>query len=110
LLGSHSFPLCQSVGDAVIGYLKEVRPKSSHRELFLTMRAPYRPITSGTLWPVVARKLRQGSADSQLARQTQCPAWVLSIWNQPRVHRGFSATVGYPETATGVPAIHLLAR
>jgi integrase/recombinase XerD len=58
LLGTHSFPLCQSVGDAVIRYLKEVRPTSSHRELFLTMRAPYRPITSGTLWPVVARRLQ----------------------------------------------------
>jgi site-specific recombinase XerD len=58
LLGSHSFPLCQSVGDAIIRYLKEVRPTSSCRELFLTMRAPYRPITSGTLWPVVARRLR----------------------------------------------------
>jgi len=58
LLGSHLFPLCQSVGDAIIRYLKEVRPTSSCRELFLTMRAPFRPLTSGTLWPVVARRLR----------------------------------------------------
>ncbi len=58
LLGSHSFPLCQTVGEAFIRYLKEVRPRSTHRELFLTLRAPIRPLTSGTLWPVVARRLR----------------------------------------------------
>jgi integrase/recombinase XerD len=59
LLGSHSFPLCQPVGEAVIRYLKEARPASSCRELFLTMRAPYRAITSGTLWPIVGLRLRQ---------------------------------------------------
>gem|GEM_PF-5673596 len=44
--------------EARLRYLKEVRPKSSCRELFLAMRAPFRPLTSGTLWPVVARRLR----------------------------------------------------
>ncbi len=59
LLGSHPFPLCQDVGGAIIRYVKEVRPKSSPcRELFLTMRAPFRPLSSGSLWPVVARRLR----------------------------------------------------
>ena len=59
LLGSHPFPLCQDVGEAIIRYVKEVRPKSSScRELFLTRRAPFRPLSSGSLWPVVARQLR----------------------------------------------------
>lgn len=58
LLGSHPFPLCQDVGEAIIRYVKEVRPKSACRELFLTMRAPFRSLSSGTLWPVVARRLR----------------------------------------------------
>jgi site-specific recombinase XerD len=57
-LGSHSFPLVQSVGDAIIRYLKEMRPPSSHREIFLTVRAPFRPLRSGTLWPIVGRRLR----------------------------------------------------
>lgn len=59
LIGSHSFPLCQSVGEAIIRYMKEVRPRSSRRELFLTMRAPFRPLTSIALWPVVARRLQK---------------------------------------------------
>jgi integrase/recombinase XerD len=58
LLGSHSFPLCQSVGEVIIRYLKEVRPQSSSRELFLTMRAPFRPLTSGALCQLVARQLK----------------------------------------------------
>jgi integrase/recombinase XerD len=57
-LGKHNFPLVQSVGDAIIRYLKEVRPPSPHREVFLTVRAPFRPLTAGTLWPVVGRRLR----------------------------------------------------
>jgi len=58
LLGNHSFPLCQTVGEAIIRYLKVVRPRSSARELFLTMRAPFRPLTSGALCQLVARQLK----------------------------------------------------
>lgn len=58
LIGNHSFPLCQTVGEAIIRYLREVRPKSPLRDVFLTMRPPYRAITATTLWPVVARRLR----------------------------------------------------
>jgi site-specific recombinase XerD len=42
----------------VVRYLRKVRPASQEREVFLTCRAPYRPLHSGTLWPVVARRLR----------------------------------------------------
>jgi len=51
-----SWPLIRSVGDAVLRYLKEVRPKSSHREVFLTLRTPFRPLSC--TWPIVARRLR----------------------------------------------------
>jgi integrase/recombinase XerD len=57
--GSHSFPLEQSVGSAIIRYLKEVRPKSPHRQVFLTMRAPVCPLSGGAMWAVVGRQLRK---------------------------------------------------
>jgi site-specific recombinase XerD len=57
-LTSQPFPLAHSAAEAILRYLKEARPLSTHREVFLTTRAPFRPITSGTLWPVVARRLR----------------------------------------------------
>ena len=39
------FPLVEGVGQALIRYIKEVRPKSSsYSEIFLTFNAPYRPL------------------------------------------------------------------
>jgi site-specific recombinase XerD len=55
--GAHAYPLSRTVGDAVVRYLKEVRPRSEHRVVFLTMRPPFRPLQSG-LWRIVARRLR----------------------------------------------------
>lgn len=55
---AQEYPLVRSVGDAVVRYLRKVRPDSERREVFLTCRAPYRPLHSGTLWPLVARRLR----------------------------------------------------
>jgi site-specific recombinase XerD len=57
--GSHSFPLEQSVGVAIIRYLKEVRPKSPHCQVFLTMRSPICPLSGGAMWAVVGRQLRK---------------------------------------------------
>ena len=37
------FPLCTEAGEAIIRYLREVRPRSTHRELFLTLHAPHKP-------------------------------------------------------------------
>lgn len=37
------FPLCAEAGDAIICYLREVRPRSAHRQLFLTEQMPHRP-------------------------------------------------------------------
>jgi len=59
IAASHSFPLRPSVGAAIIRYLKEVRPKSPHRQVFLTLRAPVGPISNGAMWAVVSRQLRQ---------------------------------------------------
>lgn len=59
--GSHSFPLHEGVGAAIVRYLKEVRPKSRCREVFLTRHAPIGPLSGGALWAVVGRQL-QGRA------------------------------------------------
>ena len=39
-----TYPLTRSVGDAILRYLQEVRPRSSHRELFLSLTPPFRPV------------------------------------------------------------------
>jgi site-specific recombinase XerD len=56
--GTQTYPLARPVGEAVLRYLQEVRPRCGHREVFLTLRAPCRPLASCALWPIVARRLR----------------------------------------------------
>ena len=34
-----------TVGNAILRYLKEARPRSAHRELFLSVEAPIRPLS-----------------------------------------------------------------
>jgi integrase len=51
------YPLIRSVGDALLRYLKEVRPQSSHREVFLTLVHPIRPL-HGSVQHAVHRRLR----------------------------------------------------
>jgi integrase/recombinase XerD len=55
---TQTYPLSRPVGDAVLRYLKEVRPRCACREVFLTRCAPIRPLTTFALWPIVARRLR----------------------------------------------------
>jgi integrase len=45
------------VGDAVLRYLREVRPRCDRREVFLTVRAPFRPLAFA-LGAMVQRRLR----------------------------------------------------
>ena len=51
-----TYPLCQPVGDAVLGYLKQVRPRSRHRQVFLTLRAPVRPLARSGLTTLASRR------------------------------------------------------
>ena len=51
-----AFPLLPSVGNAIYRYLKQVRPRSARREVFLTLCAPYRPIRN--MNNVVSRRLQ----------------------------------------------------
>ena len=52
-----NYPLCRPVGDAVIRYLREVRPRSDRRQVFLTLVAPFRPLVAKSLGRAVYRRL-----------------------------------------------------
>jgi site-specific recombinase XerD len=51
------YPLVHSIGDAIVRYLREVRPRTSRREIFLTLRAPFRPLSTGTMYRVVSSRM-----------------------------------------------------
>jgi len=57
-----TLPLQPQVGNAIVRYLREGRPKSEKREVFLTLRAPPRPLSTGGLYHVVRRHLSRVSS------------------------------------------------
>lgn len=51
------YPLNAEVGNAIARYLKEARPGSKHRSLFLTICAPIRPLSAASMTPIVHSRL-----------------------------------------------------
>ncbi len=52
-----TYPLSAAVGEAILRYLREARPRSSHRAVFLTLRPPYRPLSADGFSIMVHRRL-----------------------------------------------------
>jgi integrase/recombinase XerD len=62
--GRDSFlPLVAAVGKAVLKYLQKGRPQTETREVFLRLRAPYRPLLNSSLHAVIGRRLRQAGIE-----------------------------------------------
>jgi len=53
---SEPYPLSPTVGEAIVRYLERVRPRSSYREIFLTVTAPIQPLGDGAVRRMVARR------------------------------------------------------
>ena len=55
-----TFPLTPSVGNALMDYLLKVRPDAgSQRALFLTLQAPFRPLTGGAIGMIVRSRAKR---------------------------------------------------
>ncbi|MFK7822330.1 MAG: tyrosine-type recombinase/integrase [Planctomycetaceae bacterium] len=54
---TQSYPLTREVGDAILKYLKTVRPATQRRTVFLTLRRPHRPISAGGFGAMVQKRL-----------------------------------------------------
>ena len=48
-------PLTLTAGAAILRYLREVRPRTAFREIFLTLCSPFRPLTSSAVFEIVRR-------------------------------------------------------
>jgi integrase len=51
-------PLTSAVGDAFVQYLREGRPNSSARQLFLSSDPPFQPLAANSVYNVVSRAFR----------------------------------------------------
>lgn len=58
------YPLVASVGNAVLRYLQEVRPTCRSRALFVTLKAPIGPLSSGGLHYIVRSRLNALGVES----------------------------------------------
>ena len=62
---AQEYPLVHSVGEAIVRYLQQVRPRCARREIFLTLKAPFRPLSAGALYHLVSSRLSELSIQSQ---------------------------------------------
>jgi len=51
------YPLVRETGEAILRYLKGVRPRCERREIFLTLKPPFRQISQGALYYLVSKRL-----------------------------------------------------
>lgn len=56
---SQQYPLTYQVGEAILRYLREVRPQSTHKEVFLTMVPPFRPLSRSAFWDMTRERLKR---------------------------------------------------
>jgi integrase/recombinase XerD len=56
---THLYPLSRGVGLSVLRYLREVRPAQHERKLFLTFRAPIKPISRQVIKVIVSTRLNR---------------------------------------------------
>jgi len=57
-----TYPLVASVGAAITRYLREIRPASNRRELFLGLNSPHGPVSQGAIRHIVATGLKRVGA------------------------------------------------
>lgn len=57
-------PLLKKVGEALVTYARDSRPKSHLKEVFLSAKAPYRPMTRISLNGVVTRIMQSSGIDT----------------------------------------------
>jgi integrase/recombinase XerD len=100
-----SYPLLASVGAAIARYLREIRPASKRRELFLALNSPHGPLSQGAVRHLVATGLKRvGARTSRLgphslrhacAGRLVAEGLSLKEIGDHLGHRGVSATRVY---------------
>jgi site-specific recombinase XerD len=56
---SQEYPLLPCVGESILRYLQKTRPRCDYREIFLTSKAPIRPLSPSALSTMVSERLRK---------------------------------------------------
>ena len=54
---AQEYPLVSQAGEAILRYLQQVRPRCARREIFLSLKAPFRRLSQGALYHLVSARL-----------------------------------------------------
>jgi integrase/recombinase XerD len=54
---TQQYPLVGEVGEAIVRYLRQVRPRCGQREVFLTLKPPFRRLSSGAFYRIVSTRI-----------------------------------------------------
>jgi integrase/recombinase XerD len=57
--GFQRYPLQYEVGDAILGYLTKVRPRCACRNVFVTLKPPFRPMAWEAMWEITSRRMKR---------------------------------------------------
>jgi len=56
---TQQFPLQSEVGEAIILYLQQMRPKCSCRSLFVTLHPPFRPVSGRSMFGIIGLRMKK---------------------------------------------------
>ena len=59
-------PLIPTLAAALTRYIREVRPPTHYREIFIRLNAPHKPFCHGGMWGIVANRFRRLGIKSEL--------------------------------------------
>jgi len=112
-----SYPLRVEVGDAILRYLREARPRSAHRALFLTMAAPIRPLSASSITAIAHARLtaldiKVPSRGAHCLRHACAGHLLASGFSLKQIgdhlgHRSANSTLRY--TKVDMPGLRLVA-
>lgn len=100
-------PLLQDLGEALVTYARDSRPKSHFKQVFLSAKAPYRPITTrgvnGTVTKIIkssgidtsGRRFGPHSMRHSLASNMLCQGISLPIISSVLGHESTQTTMEY---------------
>jgi site-specific recombinase XerD len=112
------YPLTKEVGGALLRYITRVRPRGGWREIFLTLLAPYRPLSCAGLWSLASPALLATGLQTRhhgphalrhaCATRLLSEGWSLKDIGDHLGHRSADATAIYAKV--DLPGLREVAR
>jgi integrase len=92
-----SVPLTAAVGDALLQYVRDDRPFSTARQVFLSMDLPFRSLAAGSVYNVVSRAFRvSGIASPHRGSHAIRHAWATRALAQGQRLKTIADLLGQP--------------